>query len=65
MSDEYYFISNSKVVVIYFWSKYRNLKKDFFKLFGGLNKNLERGAQAFVKLENNSMTMLKRHNELV
>lgn len=46
MSDEYYFISNSKVVVIYFWSKYRNLKKDFFKLFGGLNKNLERGAQA-------------------
>lgn len=46
MSDEYYFISNSKVVVIYFWSKYRNLKKGFLKLFGGLNKNLERGAQA-------------------
>lgn len=30
MSDEYYFILNLKVVVIYFWLKYRNLKKDFF-----------------------------------
>lgn len=33
-----FFISNSKVVVIYFWSKYRNLKKDFFKIIWGIKQ---------------------------